>query len=513
MAAVDTYQHTAAIQSSISPSTVAEFSCAACSENFASAALQRAHCKSERHVYNTKRRLAGLRPISSEAWDRKIAESRAGGAVANKGTAHLKAKNKDPGSESASRGDTSTAKEEEEIVPWAPEHCLFDRRRFSSIDDNLKYMSSTYGFTIPDVEYCTDVPGFLSFLHEKITEPPYRCLFCNRRFADAADVRRHMLDMKHTRVGTQARTRRGFVDEMGTEDMEEEIEAFFDYHGSVREITEKIKDPQQKVASILRFFDKDQDGHLSQEELAALWAQASGGLDLPEGHYKSACSISGADPKNGVDAEALRSLYNHGLANLDEHFAMLQDLLCRKLSSSRQEGGVEEDGLKEEEEKGKEGGDEGEDDDGGCSSSSGETEVLECEDEDEFEEVMRILGLQPATVTENGDLRLPNGLVAGSRDVAHIWKQRGQRLTQLATAARKSGPSKRSALMLSNSTASCSGVVMTHRQQLRESKKMVAVLRRAQYEEVRMGIHSNMLQRARHLTKIRTTFGDASGGR
>lgn len=222
---------------------------------------------------------------------------------------------------------------------------------------------------------------------------------------------------------------------------------------------------------------------------------------------------SGADPKKGVDAGALTALYNHGLANLDEHFAMLQDLLCRRLSSSRQEGGGKEDGSKDEE-KDKEEGDEGEDADGGSSSSSGETEVLECDDEDEFEEVLRILGLQPATVTENGDLRLPNGLVAGNRDVAHIWKQRGQRLTQLAVAARNnSRPATRSALMLSNSAASYSGVMMTHRQQLRESKKMVAVLRRSQKEEVRMGIHQNMLQRAHHMTKIRTTFGDASGGR
>lgn len=36
--------------------------------------------------------------------------------------------------------------------------------------------------------------------------------------------------------------------------------------------------------------------------------------------------------------------------------------------------------------------------------SSG-TEIVECDDEEEFEEVMRILGLQQATVLENGDLR------------------------------------------------------------------------------------------------------------
>merc|ERR1740129_585156 len=47
------------------------------------------------------------------------------------------------------------------------------------------------------------------------------------------------------------------------------------------------------------------------------------------------------------------------------------------------------------------------------SSDGSDEDVVECEDEDEFEEVMRVLGLQPVSFTPNGDLQLPNGNVAG----------------------------------------------------------------------------------------------------
>merc|ERR1711879_47856 len=88
--------------------------------------------------------------------------------------------------------------------------------------------------------------------------------------------------------------------------------------------------------------------------------------------------------------------------------------------------------------------------DGEDADSDSETEVVECEDEEEFEEVMRILGLQPAKLDDNGDLRLPNGVVAAHRDVAHIYRQRGQHFGQLATIPQKS-KSKHCALMMSSS--------------------------------------------------------------
>eukprot|EP00418_Pyrodinium_bahamense_P014193 CAMPEP_0179105788 /NCGR_PEP_ID=MMETSP0796-20121207/49147_1 /TAXON_ID=73915 /ORGANISM="Pyrodinium bahamense, Strain pbaha01" /LENGTH=561 /DNA_ID=CAMNT_0020803783 /DNA_START=31 /DNA_END=1715 /DNA_ORIENTATION=+ len=492
------------------------------SEAFPTAADLRTHCKSERHVYNTKRRLAGLKPISLEAWERKLRESRGAGAAAqNKGTSHLKAKKSRGGdgdgveSQSFQRSSQLTGVVKDEEVEWTPEHSLFDRKHFSSMEESLSYMWKTFGFSVPDREYCTDLPGLLTFLWQKISEQPHSCLFCNRRFPDVASVRRHMIDKNHTRIGTEARSRRGNVDQAGTEELQEELRDFYDYHGSTREITERISDPQQKVGALLRFFDADRDGLLKQKELAQLWV-ATTGLELSEAQYLGACSKAGADPEEGLDMEALGSLYQEGLADLETHWAVLQDLLAQKLQPPHQrnegaEGKQAEDAESEEGEvdtmdEEAEEEEDGDERDGGSSSG---TEIVECEDEDEFEEVMRVLGLQHVTLDAHGDLRLPSGAVAAHRDVAHIWRQRGQRLGQLAVAAAASKrPATRAPLMLSSTAAGSGGAVLTRKQQAREGKRIIAVLRRKQKDDLRLGMQHNILHSSKGL-KVRTVFGDA----
>jgi len=489
------------------------------------------HCKSERHVYNTKRRLNNLKPISLEAWERKLREARGAGATAsqNKGTSHLKAKKASRKESGSALGEgaqsevseavseaTPAVKEEE---PWTPECCLFDRKRFASTDESLAYMWKTYNFSVPDREYCTDVPGLLTFLRQKMAEPPHVCLFCDRPFPDLGSVTRHMLDKNHTRIGTEARSRRGNINTSRTQELRTELDDFYDFHGSTREITERIKDPKQKVGAILRFFDADRDGYLNQEELAKVWA-ATSGLELTEAQYLGACGKAEAEPEQGLDEKALGALYEEGLADLDAHFAVLQDLLTKRVLPGRREIGAEkekeegeegaEDGAEEEEEEDEDEEDEEEDEDG---MSSG-TEIVECEDEDEFAEVMRILGMQPATLNESGDLRLPNGAVAGHRDVAYIWRQRGQHTAQLAVSGGGGrGTTGRSFLMISNKAGGAGGYDMSRREQVREGKRMIAVLRQKNKAEMRLGIQQSLTQTARGRTKIRTAYGDASGGR
>jgi len=196
------------------------FQCTACSQTFALAEEQRAHCKSERHVYNTKRKLAGLKPISQELWERKLRES-SKAAADTRGTAHLKAGK----AKELQRSSTGGASQEQEL-PWTPECCLFDRKRFDSIDECLGYMWRTYNFAVPDREYCTDLSGLLSYLNDKISDGNI-CLYCNRKFPDAASVRRHMLDKNHTRIGTDALSRRGRKDDLGSEEMQDELQDFF----------------------------------------------------------------------------------------------------------------------------------------------------------------------------------------------------------------------------------------------------------------------------------------------
>merc|ERR1719359_2458160 len=135
-----------------------------------------------------------------------------------------------------------------------------------------------------------DVPGLLSYLGQKVSDA-HACIHCNRRFPDLLSVRRHMLDKGHTQLASEVHTHRGNYDEAGTNELQEELEPFYDYHSSMREVAEKITDPKQKVASILRFFDTDKDRKLGPEEVASLWAAASDGGKLSEAQYEGACAM------------------------------------------------------------------------------------------------------------------------------------------------------------------------------------------------------------------------------
>jgi len=210
----------------------------------------------------------------------------------------------------------------------------------------------------------------------------------------------------------------------------------------------------------------------------------------------------------------LTKLYAEAFADVHAHFTILQDLLAQKLRRRAEERrqatieeGEDEDAEEDEDEDGEE--EEEEEEEG----SESEASILECDDEDEFEEVMRILGLRRATLDDTGALRLPSGAVAGNRDVAHIWRQRGVRMGgQLAIGG---GPRKLKrapvSIMLTNSAAGMKGVAVSHRQQAREGKKIIVFLRAKNWEHMKIGMNNNRLQTKTR--KIRTGFGDASGGR
>jgi len=497
------------------------YMCAACNEGFNTAEDFRMHSKSDRHVYNTKRKLSSLKPISQEAWDRKLREARAAAGNQNKGTAHLKAgKEKKPkeSSESVSQSegteaDTPTSAMAIEEGPPSPRRSLFDRKHFETLEECLRYMEKKYSFFVPDVDYCADVAGLLLYLRSKMEEPPYLCICCNRPFKDLSSVRKHMLDKCHTHLASEAFTRRGNTDQDGTEIMQAELAPFYNFQSSVREVMERMT-VQQRAAALLRYFDEDGDGLLNQEELGALWEAAEDGQELSSAMYEGACAKAKADPEEGLDARALHALYASGLADIDVHFAMLQERLSKAMPKQKQGMTplVEENQLAPvEEDEAQEAADE-DDDDEGSDGDESDFEVVECEDEDEFDEVMRVLGLEPVDITDTGDLRLPNGAVASHRAVSHIFRQRGQRMEAEQIAAYKHGRraigDRKDQLMIANGANG--GLQLTHRQANKEGRKVLAMLRQQTTMEVRVAMKQNLLQTNR-VMKCRSVRGDASG--
>eukprot|EP00439_Symbiodinium_sp_Y106_P062860 s3782_g9.t1 len=522
------------------PSAVpGEFHCAASGETFSTAAELRAHYKSERYVYNMKRKLNdaqttalvvvfGVRVLDilcgafEEAWERKLREREVGENT--KGTAHLKAGkvHRKPAEGPTAAGypadsvSPAVAKEEEEVpATFSPLQCLFDRRHFKSVEENLAYMWKTYSFFIPDREYCVNVEGLLEHLWKKINEE-FTCIFCNRRFPDAASTRQAAsvflggLEQESHVASARVVLQKPVQD--WEQELEAELETFYDFTGSTR----------RSAALSMRLKPEAFLLYCKSFELSELWkATYTEGGELSASMFKAACQQANADPRQGLSVEALGQLYVEGFADLERHFAILEELLAKKLSSRKavlqakrikQEASKDSSGSSELEEEDDEAEDSEEEDDDSEDDDSSGTEIVECDDEAEFEEVMRILGLQQATVLDNGDLRLPNGMVAANRDVAHIWRQRGTRNGQLMyafRAGRLGGKSVRAHLMLANDAVG--KVELTRRQQQREGKRVIAVLREKQKQEMRLGMQMNTALKGKP-KKFRTLMGDASGG-
>ncbi|CAH4014835.1 zinc finger protein 622 [Pieris brassicae] len=83
-----------------------------------------------------------------------------------------------------------------------PQDCLFCGHHSKNMVKNLRHMSVTHSFFIPDVEYCIDLKGLLLYLGEKISQG-YMCLWCNdtgKTFYSMDAAQGHMIDKGHCKV-------------------------------------------------------------------------------------------------------------------------------------------------------------------------------------------------------------------------------------------------------------------------------------------------------------------------
>lgn len=118
--------------------------------------------------------------------------------------------------------ETSEAMDEEppEINPC---QSFFDNHTSDTPSENLAYMQATYSFYLPDVEYCTDLEGFLGYCNEKVRWGNL-CLYCQKTFGSGTEgVLKHMKDKEHCKV----------LYERGVD--QEEFEVFYDFEKANRE--------------------------------------------------------------------------------------------------------------------------------------------------------------------------------------------------------------------------------------------------------------------------------------
>jgi len=362
---------------------MAELKCTSCGCGGFDADGFKEHCKSAFHTFNLKRKVAGLGPITLEAWEKKKAAAEAKEEVPK--ARRIK---------EAPRPKVVEPEPAPEEV-WTPYQCIFCPHVSDSVEQNVGHMSCAHSFFVPDREYVKDPLGLLAYLQEKV-QKDRTCLFCNKIFRSMHACRAHMIDSGHTRIGTDSDTLLG------------EIGPFYDFSESHRELVTKL----------------------------------------------------GMQPKGKA------------LANADEESTDEGDT-----SGDLPHLEKEEDGDWEE-----------------CSSDASDlVEVHECEDEDDFADLLEQYGLQRAELMPSGDLRLPNGNVACHRSVAYVYKQKFHH-SRFDPPDR--GVSKRQQLALGLRPASAAGggalaVAFGTRQVKRQNRQVLAILKDSSKQWVKLGMNNN----------------------
>lgn len=241
------------------------FTCITCRVSFADSDIQRRHYKTDWHRYNLKRKVAEMPPVTAEVFHQKVLAQKAEVEAQQQSktkSLHCQLCNKTFSSENAFSNHLSSkkhkdveankankAKKQESLITESqlsnsfkrkdsketdPQNtesenaeslshngdddddedddteedtlevtdCLFCPHHSVSLEENLKHMTRSHSFFIPDLEYVVDLKGLVTYLCEKVGMGNM-CLYCNdkgKSFFSLEAVQSHMVDKGHTKM-------------------------------------------------------------------------------------------------------------------------------------------------------------------------------------------------------------------------------------------------------------------------------------------------------------------------
>ncbi|XP_064484977.1 cytoplasmic 60S subunit biogenesis factor ZNF622-like [Ornithodoros turicata] len=237
------------------------YTCLSCQVVFADAQLQRAHYKCDWHRYNLKRKVADLPPVTAEEFQQRVLAQKS--AVQEQSTydgTHCQPCGKQFATQKAYENHVRSKKHQEALLKrkpppaadtvaaknarnrelsspqpvyqppvveasddddsdWEsvdgdedlvdesdrvpPSSCLFCEESSDSPEANVKHMTSSHSFFIPDIEYLVDLEGLLTYLGYKIGVGKI-CLWCgdDRKspYRTLRAVQQHMNDKGHCKM-------------------------------------------------------------------------------------------------------------------------------------------------------------------------------------------------------------------------------------------------------------------------------------------------------------------------
>ncbi|PBP21234.1 C2H2 finger domain protein [Diplocarpon rosae] len=210
-----------------SPAEEVEYGCQLCIIHFSGCEDQRDHMRSKWHIYNLKRRMTSLPPISLSlygklkdtincnskedlfAFQQTCMSCELQYTTQKAWQSHLKSRshllrvdelNSHPASlmdEKSAERDRKITFDDSEILD--PLRCLFCNSVSPLLKSNISHMSHAHSFFIPDLEYLIDVESFLNYLSTVISEF-HECLFCGREKPNKIAVQDHMRAKGHCKL-------------------------------------------------------------------------------------------------------------------------------------------------------------------------------------------------------------------------------------------------------------------------------------------------------------------------
>lgn len=190
-------------------------------------------------VYNLKRRIASLPPISLETFETQVRTPDFGSEDERWGR-HPKAQNH------VLKSMELEDEAPEDLVSLRPlssdgedgsfeERCLFCDLESTSMQANLTHMSEAHSFLIPSADRLMDASSLLQYLHTLVSIF-HECLFCHQERRTNSGVQDHMRDKGHCKLDL--------------EDEENELWEFFDLSSDGSDAEEEEAEGAERVVKI-----------------------------------------------------------------------------------------------------------------------------------------------------------------------------------------------------------------------------------------------------------------------
>lgn len=138
--------------------------------------------RGEWHVYNLKRKMTSLPPISRSVFDSQIISQ-----------------GKESSESSSQSEDEQSESDDEEFIP---SRCLFCPISSTSTLANLTHMTDAHKFYIPDIEHLLDIDSFLSYL-STIISSFHECLSCGSVKSSKSALQDHMRGKGHCKLNLE----------------------------------------------------------------------------------------------------------------------------------------------------------------------------------------------------------------------------------------------------------------------------------------------------------------------